>query len=697
MAIEYPPATPDRPAAPLPSVPSLPADLSAIIETVDHEAGAWQRDLSVSIGQARELTGLKDSQIRYYEDLEALQPRKTSAQSGASRLFSLADLRRLRVLALLVEHGRRPAEAAELVRTFGHAIAAGAHRPICQIARQERSAVADGFLLARLISQLIEAAQEELNPQDSPEPAIRVRGTILPRRPLFADQEPSPAEVGRVGAALLENPADLLVALVRPGDPEALQAIPAALHKTGSDAQTILFYSPDPHPLGAGAHVTCCAYIPPAASDHTVLLLLEGDDGTELPALLRPADTTRAWVLDTLLALCCELAGPFCQATLGKGYRYRSDGFPIVDSRDSIAGILHTIRRTIFPDDKDALAVLLIPNSLDRPESLSILAHSGYDDALVLRAKLDLRGDTPQGLSGRAYLLREPFLSLHAHTDDRVEYALEEGSRQALAVPLAATWAAAPFGVLYLATRSKQGVLDSKRAYLGLVFGSMLGELLGRWWLTRLRKELDATIHSRLHNIVGWLDTLDERGPDFERGLEAISAIWEQSNKHPDDPSLAQQRLTFAVLDIDHYRHTVQSRSNEPLPLHAQRHVNAAIKRVEPELQGHWFKNDHALLILPETSAESADALLKRIADQVAAMPLELPNQEEPLRPITVSVFSKTLTYKALHDLGRQGREQLHKQVTLIVQELCTRTRLHDDARSVRLPRRRAGLPQPSG
>lgn len=698
MAIEPPPVTPGRSAPPFPLAAQLPADLSAIIEAVDHEARAWQRNLSVSIGQARDLTGLKDSQIRYYEDLDALQPRKTSPQSGATRLFSLADLRRLRVLALLVERGRRPAEAAELVRAFGPAIMAGGHRPICQLARQERSAVADGFLLARLTSQVIEAAQNELDPEGSPEPAVRVRGAIVPRRSLFADHEPSPAEVERVGAALLEAPADLLIALVPPGDPEAPKTIPAALRDSGNDAQTILFYSPDPHSLGAGAQLTCCAYIPPGEPDHTVLLLLEGHNRAELPALLRPADGTRAWVLDALLALCCELAGPFCQATLGKGYRYRSDGFPIAATRDSMAGILHTIRRTIFPGDEGALAVLLIPNSLNKPASLSILAHSGYDDALVLRAKLDLRGDTPQGLSGRAYLLGEPFLSLHADADARVEYALEEGSRQALAVPLAATWAAAPFGVLYLATRSEHGALDSKRAYLSLIFGGILGELLGRWWLTRLHKDLDTTVHRRLHSIVDWLDSLDERGPGFERGLETISAVWEESNGLDDDPSLAQRRLTLAVLDIDHYRHTVQSRSNEPLPLHAQRHVNAAIERVKPELRGHWFKNDHALLILPDTTAEAAQSLLARIADQVAAMPLELPNQHEPLQPITVSVASKTLTYKALHDLGRQGREQLHKQVTVIVQELCSRTRLHQaDALSVRLPRRRNNLPQLSG
>jgi len=676
-----------------PSPPSatthLPPDLSAIIESVDREASTWQRQLSVSIGQARELTGLKDSQIRYYEDLEALRPRKTSAQSGATRLYSLADLRRLRVLALLVEQGRRPAEAAELVRSFSHAITVGAHPPISQLVQQERGAVADGFLLARLISQVLEAAQAELTPNEMAAPTIRVRGAILPLHALFSSNTPCPEEVASVGGDLLEAPTDMLVALVQRSDPKRLEQIPAALFDTGNDAQTILFYSPDPHPLGAEPHVVCCAYIPLAAPEHTVMLLLESQADVQAPTLLQPADKTRAWTLDTLLGLCVELSGAFCKATLSKGYRYRSDGFPIALTRESSASILSTIQRAIFPTDAEALAVLLVPNNLDKPASLSILAHSGYDDALALRAKLDLRGDSPQGISGRAYLLREPFLSLHAEADSRIEYALEEGCRQALAVPLATTWATAPFGVLYLATRGAVDSLDSQRAYMAIILGGILGELLGRWWLTRLRKDVDATVHRRLHSIVGWLDSLDERGPDFERGLQAISALWQEANQVADAPALARRHLTLAVLDIDHYRHTVQSRTNEPLPLHAQRHVNEAIKRVDPELRGYWFKNDHALLIVPGVSDELAHDLLWRVADQVALTPLQLPGQNGPLRSITVSVAYKELTYKALHDLGRQGEEQLHRQIGVIVRELCARTRLDGAGKLVALGARR--------
>lgn len=677
-----------EPAAPPPpprEAHPLPSDLAAIILDVDRKADGWQHNLSVTIGQARLLTGLRESQIRYYEGLEALRPRKSSDQSGANRLFTLTELRRLSVLARLTEQGRRPAEAAELVRTFSHAVDIGARLPISTIARQERGAVADGFLLARLMSQLIAAAQAELAPDEGGAPAVRVRGAILPRRALVDGRQPSDEELAALGDELLQGPAGVLVALVHESDSKVLDDLPAPLLEAGGDQQTVLFYSPEPHPLGVESTVRYCAYIPPDAPQNIVMLLIDGPGRESVPLVLHPVSETRAWLLDTLLALCEAMAKEFCRSTLSKGHRYRSDGFPLSFSRDDSAGLLEVVRTSIFPGDDQSLAVLLVPNSLDCPESLSILAHSGYMDELVKRAKLDLRGDTPQGLSGRAYVLRELFLSLHAESDRRVEYALEEGCRQAMAVPLASTWAAAPFGVLYMATRSSDGALDSRRAYMALILGGILGELLGRWWLTRLRKDLDTTLHRRLESIVGWIDSLDERGPDFERGLKAVSTLWGEIARNPDDAALRRQRLSLAVLDIDHYRRTVQSHSNEPLPLRVQCHVNEAMARVAPRLRGYWFKNDHALLILPEVAGEQAEDLLARIIDQVALTPLELPGHRGPLKSITVSIAYRELTYKALHELGCRGEATLHQQIGVMVRQLCAQTRQAEPGELIKL------------
>jgi len=659
-------------ALPLREHSPLPQELAEIIDQVEREAASWRAELSVSIGQAQQMTGLKDSQIRYYEELEALQPRKAGSQSGSTRFFTIADIRRLKVLALLMQRGRRPAEAAELVRFHSEAVDVGAHKPITAIIRAERSAVTDGFFLARLISQIIEAAQTTLS-SDLGLPTVRVLGALLPMRSVFPT-DMTPAELVTIGDELLRAPADMLVALVEQSDPEALKALATPLIGTGSDSQTILFYSREPHTLGLSIRPRYCAYIPEHAPEQALLLLLECPDSYDPPTALRPDDPTRTRLLDTLLEICAGIAPEFRTATLAKNHRYRSDGFPLTITQASCAQLLRTICAVIFPGDEQALGALLVPNNLDRPESLSILASLGYDDELAKRARLDLRGDQGQGLSGRAFRLREPFLSLHAAEDDRVEYAIEEGSRQALAVPLATTWGLAPFGVLYLATRSDSGGLDSHRAYAALILGSILSEMLGRWWLTRLRKDLDATLHHRLRDIVAWLDGLDERGPDFQRGLAVIYALWCKAATGAKSEDFARKRLTIAVLDIDHYRHTVQARSNEPLPLQAQRHVCEALRRVDPHLRGYWFRNDHALLVLPDHDGPLAERLLVRIIDQVGLTPLKLPTLDGSLRSITVSAAYKELTYKALHDLGC-GEAELQQKIGSLVRLLCVETR----------------------
>jgi hypothetical protein len=424
-----------------------------------------------------------------------------------------------------------------------------------------------------------------------------------------------------------------------------------------------------------------CVYLPEQSSEQALLLLLDCPEGCTPPVVLRPGDPTRSRLLDTLLAMCAAVAPDFRSATLARDYRYRSDGFPLTVTQATCTQLIQTVCTALFPGDTQVLGALLVPNSLDRPESLSMLASQGYDEELTKRARLDLRGDQAQGLSGRAFRLREPFLSLDTSADSRVEYALEEGGRQALAVPLATTWGLAPFGVLYLATRSETSRLDSDRVYAALMLGSILSEMLGRWWLTRLRKDLDLALHQRLKDIVGWIDGLDERGPDYERGFAEVHALWETAANEMTEEEAERKHLTIAALDIDHYRHTVQTRSNEPLPLQARRHVNEALQRVNPCLRGYWFRNDHVLLVLANHDGMLAERLLKRIVDQVGLTPLPAPGLDGLPRSITVSAAFKELTYKALHDLGA-NRAELQQHIDALVRLLCVETK-RDGARKI--------------
>src|SRR5262249_501526 len=136
----------------------LTDELRAIIATINTEALAWRDSLAVSIGRASALTRLKESQIRYFEEIGALQPEETA---GASRLYTLDDLRRVYALALLSDT-HRPSEAAALVRDHARQIESGTHLELADLLQQEGSAITDGFLLARLMSQLMDVARLEL-------------------------------------------------------------------------------------------------------------------------------------------------------------------------------------------------------------------------------------------------------------------------------------------------------------------------------------------------------------------------------------------------------------------------------------------------------------------------------------------------------------------------------------------------------
>ncbi|MDQ2999502.1 MAG: MerR family transcriptional regulator, partial [Chloroflexota bacterium] len=179
--------------------PAARAILQQIVERVQRHAQGWHDLPVVSIGRARDLTNLAETRIRYFEDLGVLQPSKSTAQAGASRLYTFADLRCLDALAMLVhEYGYRPAEAARFVVAYRSQIINGIPGSLADLVKHEGGAITDGFLLARLMSQLIDAAQIALrgdqadqpraagsHPRD-PSEQICVVGIILPMRPLVA-------------------------------------------------------------------------------------------------------------------------------------------------------------------------------------------------------------------------------------------------------------------------------------------------------------------------------------------------------------------------------------------------------------------------------------------------------------------------------------------------------------------------------
>ena len=653
---------------------STATTLDQIVQQLDTEATRWRETLAVSIGRAVALTGLKESQIRYFEELGALRPAKVSAQAGATRVYSVADLRRLRALALLLEQGHRPGEAAELVRAHHGLIEAGRALVFSKLLEHERSVVADGFLLARLVDQLIEAVQAELDQRyegggatfqvptlpDRATRVARVVELILPMQPLF-DEPPDDAALTRVVCQVRAQPVRMLVAL-RDRPTRAEDALPPkAFWPAGSDDRTVLFYSDESWELPQRTGFQYTFYAPPNASKRCMLIGIDAGDVPIEPALAiaSPARTT---VLDRTLALCDQIYENFSKAVIGQRYRYRSDGFPLAQTHHEYTQLLESVRQVIFPDDPGAMAVLLVPNSLDRPQTLSILASHGYNAALAQHARIHLDG-VGEGLSGRAYRLREPFFSLDAARDPKVAFAFQEDCRVALAIPLATTWGIAPFGVLYLASRTPDQTLTSDVAYFGLVLCSILSELLGRWWLTRLRKEQDALLHHGLDTMIQWLDSLDQRGPDFQRGVSDVQALWKGLHAAP--PRHRSGSFAFVLLDIDNYRQ-IQLQHTAPLPIAAQAHVRDAIRSIVPNLPSYWFGNDHAFFLLRDVDEGQVQATMRRISE-VIGMPFA--TQEPEGSPITISVSSAfhLLSYQALLDLGGQEGEQVAAQVERII------------------------------
>lgn len=651
-----------------------------IIDLVRQDAEHWAQELLVTIGRASAISGLKESQIRYYEGLGALQPATTTGRAGASRLYGLSDLRRLRTLALL-SATVKPAEAAELVRQYADQIDHGAPIALKAALAQEQNAIADGFFLARTLSQVIAALEAEcgrlldVDPDAVHGPIFpRIAGVLYPGRRLFTGPTPSPAAIADVADALCRDPRDTLVALCAPHEPiDPEEWAPELGATTGSDVQTLLFYSHEARPITDLASRTFLAYIPACAPEHTLLIALRCAPPDPLPTLdpttLLPG---RAAVLDRMLLLTQAMLGKLRANGNGRGLRYRSDGFPLKLTRESYTEMLRLIAELIFPGDTTSLAVMLVPDGLDQPTSLSILAHHGYAKELVARAKISLNGNG-QGLSGRAYVQQEVYVSLHAHADKRVRYGHEEHCRVALAIPLKATWGMAPFGVLYLASRDPAQTLPNTAMFSALAIGGILSELLGRWWLTRLRKEQDARLHGQMTTLLDWLDSLDAHGPGFERGIARLTQLWKQIDAG--DRARSGSSVALAVIDINHYRETIQIRSNDIFPVYAQRHVRKAIGRVlgAAFADCYWFGNDHALLVLEDHDRERAISVAERIADQVADSPVRLSDARRSPHAISVSVAIKVIGYRSLHDLGRDDSDALRQHLQELVDYLRDR------------------------
>ena len=681
------------------ATPAEPHDdfLKKLVKRTHQRAERWRDALTVSIGRARELTELEETRIRYFEELGVLKPTKLASGTGTNRMYTLGELRCLYALGLLVkEYGYRPQAAALFVTRHRDLLEFGRPDSLRDLVEGERDAVADGFLLARLMSQLIDAVQAELAPicQSSDAecvdrlvvcaPSLRVVGVVLPGRALVFDvRESTPATVQQIGRSLCKRPKDMLIALDRAAlfEPDTVAGNPGLYQTSVRNDSTILLYSrDDAWDIPLSTHHRFCCYWPSQHQHLVMWLILAGVEG-EPPASPLRLSQQRSALIDRILTMCERLREPFVSSSLVKSYRYRSDGFQIEHSQQMYRTLLKTIADLSFCNSEQCAAALLIPNSLERPTTLNMLADYNYPGELVSQVKLNLSGDG-QGLCGRAYNLREPFYSSDTRRDSRVAYALEEHSRAALAVPLIASGCVSPVGVLYLASQSPKLALRGEDAYFALVLGSILGEQLGRWWLTRLRKTHDRMLHEQMDAITRWFDSLDPHGRDFQEAVDDLQDLW--GTILVNDANADATNIALILFDIDSYRQNVQSRSVDAVPLEAQLHVRKAIRKIVPNTRDYWFKNDHVLVILHNCDCDQACAFAKRIANQVRAVPLAIQSSDGKNITLTVSGAIKVMTYRELHDLDTTGDVQFRNQIQMVLDDLREQT-AHSPAHSLQI------------
>lgn len=644
--------------------------LDRVLPVVDQ----WRDHLTIGIGRVTELVDLKDTQIRYFEELHGLE-RDPALPSGATRYYSLADLRRLAVFAELLRQGQRPAQAAEMVRHHAHLIDRGGFRSIADVLQREGDAITDGFLLSRLASQVIFAAQRELNEQLS---SARIIAMFLVEEAIDTS---SAAAVQAAGEYLAAYPQDLLVALDRAA--VSGERMPGAGEgfTPDDDSSIVLFYSREPWTVPMPEEAHFCCYRPSEESGLTVVFMVQAAPPDGLPPRLDMAVPARKHLLDWMVRMCHAIFPEFRAVMKVHGYRYRSDGYRLAHTREALTRLMQRVRSLIFGTQAgESMACLLLPNDLYQPAYLSMLAHAGYSEEIARTVRLSLRG-RGDGLSGRAFLSREPFFTREAATDDRVLGAQDERCQVALAVPLLSHWDTHPFGVLYLASQRSARELSSDMAFVALVFGNILSELLGRWWLTRLRRTHDGLLHAHVAEYVRWFDGMDQHGPDFDRGLQQLEAIWERAaagvggeeGARTGADHLSRRFVTLVVLDIDH-THTRQERGYEPFLLAAQRHVQQAVAQIIPGVPGFWFKNDHTLLVLDGYTLDEAVASVRRVASRVQMLPVTIAGCCERTT-ITISAALQALSYQELYDVSHDNREELRARLTSIIDAIHERTR----------------------
>jgi len=147
--------------------------LEKILQNVDYEPSGWEGEFYVSISKAAELSGLSESQIRYFEGLSGINIGQREGPKERNRVYTKRDVKLLRAVYQCAD--ARPAEIAQVIKEHQELILERLGQvTLPQIIQHEELLSGQDFLIAGLVAVLLSIWQEAAGPQGA-----MIQGVIL--------------------------------------------------------------------------------------------------------------------------------------------------------------------------------------------------------------------------------------------------------------------------------------------------------------------------------------------------------------------------------------------------------------------------------------------------------------------------------------------------------------------------------------
>src|SRR6266568_2760831 len=147
--------------------------LEKILQNVDYESPDWGDEFYVSISKAAELSGLSESQIRYFESLSGINIGQRAGPKARNRVYTKRNVKLLRAVYKCAD--ARPAEIAQVIKEHQERILERLGQvTLPQILQHEEQLRGQDYLIAGLVAVLLSIWQDAAGQQGS-----MIRGVIL--------------------------------------------------------------------------------------------------------------------------------------------------------------------------------------------------------------------------------------------------------------------------------------------------------------------------------------------------------------------------------------------------------------------------------------------------------------------------------------------------------------------------------------